>query len=270
MKITTELQDKAWAVLPKKFREEVMDEYDEHLCNQGEYGIIVCELESIFGEHNLSFDVEPEEMLCVKRADVMEKYALNEDILKHDQSHKGAMLLKAVFDDLFGSKCRPDAPSSSGCKAEPQPKEGTGGLNLRGMLEGHEGDTFYSPAWGENIVITPHPEDGFRITPKDLHGRTKGYLDIGLDGKADKDGCVLLFPSRALYEKHPLDAKRAWAEWQEGQNRKTFIKILPKYDGKKSWAEIVVSSRFTTLELAVQAAEAVRKTLEEFHKGRKP
>lgn len=60
--MTTELQNKAWSVLPKEFKEEVKEEY--FACKHCSAEASAMELEIIFGEHNLTSDAEGEEMLC--------------------------------------------------------------------------------------------------------------------------------------------------------------------------------------------------------------
>lgn len=106
--MTKELQDLAWSCLPKEFKEEVKKEYRKGY---------VCEtltmLITLFGHHNLTSDVEEEGMLCVKASKVREMYALNENILYSDSTHKGAILLKKKLTDLFGSKCLPDNIATS-------------------------------------------------------------------------------------------------------------------------------------------------------------
>ena len=115
-----ELIDKAWACLPREFKEKVKKEYarcvkidaDDNP-NLPAYAVKSAIsrralLEKIFGEHNLTSDAEGEEMLCVKASKVREMYALNENILYLDSTHKGAILLKKKLTDLFGSKCLPD------------------------------------------------------------------------------------------------------------------------------------------------------------------
>lgn len=53
-------------------------------------------------------DAVGEEMLTVICKRAQEIYHYNEDILSQDPTHKGAILLKSKFQELFGSKCLPD------------------------------------------------------------------------------------------------------------------------------------------------------------------
>lgn len=130
-----ELQDLAWSVLPKEFKEEVKRMWSVEVDCATEYKSELHKhrtglLYELFGEHlhwqnNLTSDAEGEEMLTVKAKTVREMYALNEDILFLDPTHKGAILLKKKLQDLFGSKCLPDEKEfaeNANC-SEPKPAE---------------------------------------------------------------------------------------------------------------------------------------------------
>ena len=67
-------------------------------------------------------DAEGEEMLTVPRKKVLYMYGFNEDILICDPTHKGAKLLKAKLQELFGSKCLPDACNVASNVASKEPK----------------------------------------------------------------------------------------------------------------------------------------------------
>lgn len=115
-----ELQDLAWSVLPKEFKEEVKKYYRTLHEQYKEYDGLhfetakakvqerIVTLQYFFGHHNLTSDAEGEEMLTCEKSKVQEMYALNEDILFLDPTHGGAKLLKAKLQELFGSKCQPD------------------------------------------------------------------------------------------------------------------------------------------------------------------
>ena len=115
--MTKELQDLAWSCLPKEFKEEVKKEYRKGY---------VCEtltmLITLFGHHNLTSDAEGEEMLTVKRSDV-----INEFDKLHKLSYKAADLQLGLnaFRTLFGSKCLPDNVESSEPNVESLPQNPT-------------------------------------------------------------------------------------------------------------------------------------------------
>lgn len=108
-KMDKTLQDLAWSVLPKEFKEEVkkyyqtlQDQYKDfdrlHLENaKAKVQERIVILKYFFGYHNLTSDAEGEEMLTVPRSKVIEIY---------NPEHDGETLY-----ELFGSKCLPDTSS---------------------------------------------------------------------------------------------------------------------------------------------------------------
>lgn len=92
-------------------------------------------------------------------------------------------------------------------------------LNLVEVLQGHEGETFYSPMFGERALI----EIGDGDYP--ISFGEEEFYDFGIDGCWSDGGMPLLFPSRALYEQYPLDAAKAWSVWQEEQKPKHYIEV---------------------------------------------
>lgn len=102
-----ELQDKAWAVLPKEFRKEVKDIFlsSPHI---GMMRILV----DIFGYDNIIHNTETEEMLIVSRGKVQDLYRAaksnkdSDDINIAEERYCDGKIetLKA----LFGSVCLPD------------------------------------------------------------------------------------------------------------------------------------------------------------------
>lgn len=117
--MTTELQNKAWSILPKEFKEEVKELYAKFYnekphsdCSYGYLGLLI----KLFGIHNLTSDAEGEEMLTVSRKKVQEMYAHYDKICNSPQRPKDyiesvyeyADGVTIALDDLFGSKCLPD------------------------------------------------------------------------------------------------------------------------------------------------------------------
>jgi hypothetical protein len=109
-----ELQDKAWSVLPKEFKEEVKKLYSRFLFTREGY------YDELFGEHNLTSDVEGEELLYVSRKEVQKMYA-HYDKISNDPNrpkdyiesvYEYADGVTMALDDLFGSKCLPDESES--------------------------------------------------------------------------------------------------------------------------------------------------------------
>ena len=90
-------------------------------------------------------------------------------------------------------------------------------LNLCELLKGCEGQSFYSPCYGDVDLIEVLND---RIIISSVANDKKHTL--GKRGKhyAGFAECMcMLFPSRALYEQYPLDPIVAWTEWQELQTQ---------------------------------------------------
>lgn len=104
-----ELQDKAWSVLPKEFKEEVKELYHEYTFTREGY------YTELFGLHNLTSDAEGEEMLTVSSNSVR-VYKENIDRYRPkavSAYDKGFWIGQdAALQDLFGSKCLRNEPAS--------------------------------------------------------------------------------------------------------------------------------------------------------------
>ncbi len=98
-------------------------------------------------------------------------------------------------------------------------------LNLCELLKGHEGEPFFSLAHGDVKLDHVSPTIDSCIVVKKRNGDIEHFYR---NGRWLRDGIVMLFPSRALYEQYPLDPYTAWMTWQEEQ--KTYeIKITIDY-----------------------------------------
>lgn len=104
-----ELQDLAWSVLPKGFKETVKNRYKNAL-HFNEYAHECVVLRDLFGEHNLTSDEEEEEMLTVKAKVVRDMYAANERLADFPDNETVLISnhINHVLRQLFGSKCVPD------------------------------------------------------------------------------------------------------------------------------------------------------------------
>ncbi len=90
------LQDLAWSVLPKEFKEEVKSYLGPRV-----YGMTGSDiLKKLFGIYNLTSDAEGEEMLTVSRKRVQNLYNYHKS--------RGHYLARESLIKLFGSKCLPD------------------------------------------------------------------------------------------------------------------------------------------------------------------
>lgn len=99
-----ELQDLAWSVLPKEFKEEVKKRYNLAMRHRDLYSArgAIEALELLFGRHNLTSDAEGEddETLYVSRKKLQYFY---ENLRRVGENHAAFAL-----QSLFGSKCLPD------------------------------------------------------------------------------------------------------------------------------------------------------------------
>lgn len=108
-----ELQDLAWSILPKEFKEEVKSKY-KNAVRLNEYAHECVVLRDLFGEDNLTSDADGEEMLMVRRKKV-QAFFMNFKCEKSDAKSTfdkvslGARM--SMLHELFGSKCLPDDSS---------------------------------------------------------------------------------------------------------------------------------------------------------------
>lgn len=117
-----ELQDLAWSVLPKEFKEEVKKIYSHNpgakpMPKNTSRGKAI--LRDIFGHDNLTSDTEGEEMLTCEKSKVVKLYN------KFQKDGTFTCLYAAgVLDTLFGSKCMPDELNEDNfAKSKPKPSE---------------------------------------------------------------------------------------------------------------------------------------------------
>lgn len=113
-----ELQDLAWSLLPKEFKEEVRKLYAKFYnekphsdCSYGYLGLLI----KLFGIHNLTSDAEGEEMLTVPRKELQASYDYHKA--------RGHHLLADTLYGLFGSKCLPDDNEDNVTTKELKPAE---------------------------------------------------------------------------------------------------------------------------------------------------
>ena len=119
-----ELQDLAWSILPKEFKEEVKRKFQLTDADCIAYEILI----DLFGIHNLTSDAEgEEELLTVQRSKVIDIFTQNTILLSegHSEYLSGYYNGKChVLKDLFGSKCLPDELNEDNfAKSEPKPAE---------------------------------------------------------------------------------------------------------------------------------------------------
>ena len=149
-------------------------------------------------------------------------------------------------------------------------------LNLCELLAYQDLCGTYSPIYGE-VRVTDIACDSLVITPE--HS-SDNNIELFPDGRFGKNGDCLLFPSRALYEKYPLDAHAAWMEWQSERKRKRWraklgekywvvdIELSPTWSEEKNdgydKARYNNGNYFRTEESAKRAAKMIKELLENF------
>ena len=102
--MNTELQNKAWSVLPKEFKEEVKKEYKNAL-RFNEYAHECVVFRNLFGHHNLTSDEEEEELLTCEKYKVEEALNYCDELDSISGSHNMLSWGKQMIAYLFGSKC---------------------------------------------------------------------------------------------------------------------------------------------------------------------
>lgn len=140
-----ELIDRTWSALPKEFKEEVKYEYRRVAtkATKDEYDLgFMHAHEGMFGIHNLTSDVEGEEMLMVSRKRVQEIYTQNQnEIIRENVSSSDKdcyETVNEVLKTLYGSKCLPDEVGNEDnfTTKESKPAEPKYGLGDKVMLNG--------------------------------------------------------------------------------------------------------------------------------------
>lgn len=136
-----ELIDRAWACLPREFKEKVKKKYarcveidaDDNP-NLPAYAVKSAItrralLEKLFGEHNLTSDAEGEELLTCEKYKVEEALNYCDELDSISGSHNMRNWGEQMIAYLFGSKCLPDEAcnvasnvASNIASSEPKPK----------------------------------------------------------------------------------------------------------------------------------------------------
>lgn len=89
-------------------------------------------------------------------------------------------------------------------------------LNLCEFLKGYEGEKVYTLVYGPAYFDTINSISKIIITFID-----GGIVSLTSSGKVlENCGTTILFPSKELYEKYPLDPYSAWVEWKEKKEKK--------------------------------------------------
>lgn len=142
-----ELQNKVWSILPKEFKEEVKEIYlnavVHHPCG---YNHKTDLLKYLFGHHNLTSDAEGEEMLMCEKSKIQKVYNTSREIVKAENPdslmYSMHTQIMCILENIFGSKCLPDAHEDNFVSIESKPSEQREDLipPNSGELESQEAD----------------------------------------------------------------------------------------------------------------------------------
>lgn len=135
-----ELIDRAWACLPREFKEKVKKKYarcvkidEDDNPNLPAYAVKSAItrralFEKLFGEHNLTSDEEGEEMLICEKSKVQRAYNTSREIVKAEnpdsRMYSIYTQIMCVLESIFGSKCLLDELNEDNfTRTEPKPSE---------------------------------------------------------------------------------------------------------------------------------------------------
>lgn len=133
-------------------------------------------------------------------------------------------------------------------------------LNLCELLEGHEGETLFSLAHGDVKLDHVSPTIDSCIVIKKRDGDIERFYR---NGRWLRDGIVMLFPSRALYEQYPLEPYKAWMVWREEQERSIHIKVVKVESG---YTEIYQNLYFRTPSDRDKCIKEINAVIEKYQK----
>lgn len=136
-----ELIDRAWAYLPREFKEKVKKKYARFVeidaddnPNLPAYAVKsaisrMALLEKLFGIHNLTSDAEGEETLICEKSKVQRAYNTSREIVKAEnpdtRMYSIHTQIMCVLESIFGTKCLPDEDvhEDNFTSIEPKPAE---------------------------------------------------------------------------------------------------------------------------------------------------
>lgn len=155
-----ELQDLAWACLPREERHKIISVYACKNDSNTPYNEGYRDaLRQLYGHHNLTSDTEPEEMLMVKRSFVITQYeeAINREILNVKNGsiewacqYHGIQMAMAI---LFGDKSQPDKEKLNSPKHSNSFQFGNGELEHRLEQSSVQVEPKYKFSLGQKVVL---------------------------------------------------------------------------------------------------------------------
>ena len=135
-------------------------------------------------------------------------------------------------------------------------------LNLGEILKDHIGETFFHPMYGDVEV------NGIKYGFIYLNLSNDCTASLPANDCLHPSGMARLYPDAESLKKYPFDGLVAWQEWIEANKPKYIlqaqIRLISNHGKTIEDSEIIEIE--TSDEDMTQAAEAVKATLEQFHK----
>ncbi len=143
-------------------------------------------------------------------------------------------------------------------------------LNLCELLKDCIYETFYSPICGECEYKECFEDSEKMLFESIKDGVDGGYASLVFDaeGRYGNHGICMLYPSKELYEKYPLDPRKAWSEWAENRKPKHILQAqirLISNDGITIEDSEIVEVEVWDISFN-HAVKVVERTFEQFHK----
>lgn len=145
-------------------------------------------------------------------------------------------------------------------ETKPTKDKGARELNLCELLEGHIGEMFYSPIYG-NIQLCEIGDDTFPLITEGANfmpdGRVENY----------QHGQCMLYPSRDLYRQYPLDPYIAWMKWQQEQKKHSITVGISLYYGEEYLKKMNFgNTEFPTTTDCDKCIEEIKAIIEKYSK----
>lgn len=140
-------------------------------------------------------------------------------------------------------------------------KDNTKELNLCELLADHIGERFYSPCYGDATI--DEVNNGKITITADTNCKRHSLKADGTHVNGSILSYGMLFPSYALYEQYPLEAKKAWEVWQEEQMYEINISTRQKKD---CHSNIVSRASFDTEADRDKAIGEIKAIIEKYSK----
>lgn len=130
-------------------------------------------------------------------------------------------------------------------------------FSLLDLLKGHEGETFYYLGVGDVVLeeLQERYDEPYQFKFTRLGYSSTYFLSIHGTYHSG-DGTVILYPTKELYQKYPIDPITAWMEWDKSLEYKLEILInTEKY-------KLIFNSK----EERKEALEEINKVIEKYGK----